>query len=60
MPQNPANRAGKEQFVVISQRWKRYMKDVGEIILEEREVHEVVLHHVGVGLVVGSYKTAVV
>ncbi len=29
MPQNPLNRAGKERFVVISQRWKQYMKDVG-------------------------------
>ena len=29
MPQIPVNRVGKERFVVISQRWKQYMKDVG-------------------------------
>ena len=47
MPQNPVNRAGKEQFVVISRRWKRHMK-------------EVVLDDVRVGLVVGSVLTTVV
>jgi hypothetical protein len=31
-----------------------------EVILEEGQVHEVVLHHVCVGLVIGAYKTCVV
>ena len=31
-PQNPANRAGEERFVVESQRWKRQMRNIGCIV----------------------------
>ena len=41
-------------------RHEQCVDELLEVVLEEREVHEVVLRHVGVGFVVGSYKTAVV
>jgi hypothetical protein len=44
----------------LAQRDQERVHELLEVILEERHVQEVVLHHVGVRLVVGSVLTTVV
>ena len=48
------------RFLDQAKRNDQRVDELLEVILEEREVHEVVLDHVGVGLVAGSYKNYVV
>ena len=43
-----------------AQRDDQRVDELLEVVLEEGQVHEVVLHHVGVGFVLGTYKTRMV
>ena len=44
----------------LAQRHHKGIDELAEVILEERQVHEIVLHDECFRLVVGSYKNAVV